>query len=77
VRPSLVDAAHVIVVEELAGLEAFLDPLLALLGNLDDVALLEFGDGNIEMLGQPPDIIPADPYIASHPAAQGRTFQAV
>jgi hypothetical protein len=69
VRPSLIDAAHVVLVEKLAGLKTFLDSLLALLGDLHDVALLELGHSDIQVLRQPPDVIAADANVTRHPAA--------
>jgi hypothetical protein len=75
--PGLVHAAHVVLIKELAGLVAFLDSLFALLGDFDDMPLLEVRDAHIQVLGQPPYVIAADPHIPCHPAAQRRAFQAV
>jgi hypothetical protein len=77
VRPSLIDAAHVILVEKLAGLETLLDTLLALLGDLDDMAFLELGYADIQMFRESPDVITADANVTRHPTTQGRAFQAV
>src|ERR1700727_1222374 len=46
----LVDAAHVVLVEELAGLVALLDALFATLRDLHDVAFLKIGNADAEVL---------------------------
>src|SRR5262249_5296651 len=68
VRPRLVHAAQPVFGQVLAGLEAFLDALLALLRYLKDVSLLELRHGQAEMFRQPPDIGAAYIDVARHTA---------
>src|SRR6185312_641891 len=73
----LIDGAFAVAVEKLAGFEVLLDQLLALAGDLDEVALLELAHGEAEKLGEPTYVLPADLDIPCDTATEARTFTAV
>ena len=70
-------AAAPVFAQELAGRESALDPLAAFAGALDDVALLERGDSQAEMLRQPADIIAADLDVTGRAAAECGALQTI
>src|SRR6185312_10596532 len=75
--PRGVDRARTSFAEELAGLVAVLDALLAGPRHLDDVLLLELAHGETEMLAAAANIRGPHLHIAGHLAAMSGTARAI